>query len=138
MELQRQNQILRLEREVAGFEKDLGKSSSHLSMSPPMTGRFDMSSEPGKLQFTIPPGWSEDSARTDKGKDEHSDDEKPDKYVTYRKTKVGSKDMASKTMMKHALFDGTVALTDYKAHFEACADLNGWSNEQEGLIFLSL
>ena len=92
-----------------------------------------MSSGPGQLRFTIPPGRSEDGARTDKGKDESSDDEKPDKYVTLRKSKVGSKDMAGKTMMKPATFDGSVAWTDYKAHFEACADLNGWSYEQKGL-----
>ena len=70
---------------------------------------------------------------TEKGKDESSDDEKSDRYVTYRKSKSGSKDMAGKTMMKPATFDGTVAWTDYKAHFEACADLNGWSDEQKGL-----
>ena len=62
-DLQRQNKILRLERELDGFEKDLGESSAHLSMSTPMTGRFDMSSGPGKLRFTIPPGRSEEGAR---------------------------------------------------------------------------
>ena len=92
-----------------------------------------MSSGPSKLRFTIPPGRSEDGARTDKGKDESSDDEKPDKYVTYRKSKVGSKDMAGKTMMKPATFDSSVAWTDYKAHFQAYADLNGWPDEQKGL-----
>ena len=79
---------MRLERELDGFQKDLGERA-HLSMSTPMTGRFDMSSGPGQLRFTIPPGRSEDGARTDKGKDESSDDVKPDKYVTLRKGKVG-------------------------------------------------
>ena len=50
-DLQRQNQILRLERELDGFEKDIGERA-HLSMSTPMTGRFDMSSGPGQLRFT--------------------------------------------------------------------------------------
>ena len=35
--------------------------------------------------------------------------------------------------MKQATFDGSVAWTDYKAHFAACAELNGWKKQQKGL-----
>ena len=35
--------------------------------------------------------------------------------------------------MKPATYDGTGAWLDYKAHFDACAELNGWTDEQMGL-----
>ena len=53
--------------------------------------------------------------------------------MTYRKSKIGPKDMTGKVMMKPATFDGTVAWMDYKAHFDACSELNGWTDEQKGL-----
>ncbi len=36
-------------------------------------------------------------------------------------------------MMKPATYDGTGSWTDYKAHFEACAEINGWSEQDKGL-----
>ncbi|MEW8545264.1 MAG: retropepsin-like aspartic protease, partial [Candidatus Thiodiazotropha sp.] len=36
-------------------------------------------------------------------------------------------------MMKPATFDGSGTWLDYKAHFEACAELNNWTTEQKGL-----
>ena len=134
-DLQRQNQILRLERELAGFQQALDESSARQPMSTPNEVKYNMPSGPGKVRFTIPPGRSDGEDRTTKEDNGSylSDDERPDKYVTYRKSKKDTKDVASKTIMKPATFDGTVAWTDYKAHFEACADLNGWSDEQKGL-----
>ena len=41
--------------------------------------------------------------------------------------------MTGKVMMKPATFDGTVAWMDYKAHFDACSELNGLTDEQKGL-----
>ena len=35
--------------------------------------------------------------------------------------------------IKPATFDGTVHWTDYKAHFDACAELNGWTEKEKGL-----
>ena len=35
--------------------------------------------------------------------------------------------------LKPATFDGTVHWTDYKAHFDACAELNGWTDKEKGL-----
>ena len=41
--------------------------------------------------------------------------------------------------MKPATYDGSAAWTDYKAHFEACAKLNGWTDEQKCLyLYVSL
>ena len=31
--------------------------------------------------------------------------------------------------MKPATYDGTIAWQDYQSHFEACADLNGWTEK---------
>ncbi len=35
--------------------------------------------------------------------------------------------------MKPATYDGTGSWTDYRAHFEACAEINGWSDRERGL-----
>ena len=113
----------------------LGDASVHQPMSTPMSGKYDMPSGPGKLRFDIPPGRPDRGDSMGQGKDGSflPDDERPDKYVTLRKKKSDPQDMAGKTIMKPATFDGTVAWTDYRAHFEACAELNGWSEEQKGL-----
>ena len=50
---------------------------------------------------------------------------------TKHKSNVG--DHAKKVMVKPAMYDGTVAWLDYKAHFDACAELNEWTEEQKGL-----
>ena len=117
-DLQRQNQILKLESEISGFQRDIGDASAHASMSTPKTGKSEMYSGSGKLRFCIPPGRSEDGAKSDKANDESKlpDDQEPDRYVTYRKSKIGPKDMTGKVMMKPATFDGTVAWMNYKIH----------------------
>ena len=54
---QRQNQILKLESEIPGFQRDIGDASAHASMmSTPMARKSEMSSGPRKLKFCISPG----------------------------------------------------------------------------------
>lgn len=38
-----------------------------------------------------------------------------------------------KTVMKPATYDGTASWIDYKAHFEACSDINSWNSQQKSL-----
>ena len=35
--------------------------------------------------------------------------------------------------IKPATYDGTVNWTDFKAHFDACAEINGWTDKEKGL-----
>ena len=35
--------------------------------------------------------------------------------------------------IKPATYDGTVYWTDFKAHFDACAEINGWTDKEKGL-----
>ena len=35
--------------------------------------------------------------------------------------------------LKPATFDGSVNWIDYKAHFDACSEINGWSGKEKGL-----
>lgn len=35
--------------------------------------------------------------------------------------------------LKPATFDRTVNWTDYKANFDACAEINGWTGMEKGL-----
>lgn len=37
-------------------------------------------------------------------------------------------------IIKQATYDGTSSWLDYKAHFEACAAVNGWSEESIGMV----
>jgi hypothetical protein len=46
-------------------------------------------------------------------------------------TKINSN--MSSVFMKPATFDGTGSWIDYKAHFEACSEINNWSYKQKGL-----
>ena len=50
-------------------------------------------------------------------------------------TKVGTPFMKSNSgaKIKPATYDGTVHWTDFKAHFDACAELNGWTDKEKGL-----
>ena len=57
----------------------------------------------------------------------------PDRFVTTRKPPTVTASKPKDVTMKPATFDGSVAWMDYKAHFEACAELNGWTIEQKGL-----
>ena len=39
----------------------------------------------------------------------------------------------SSVKLKPATYDGNVHWSDYKAHFDECAELNGWSEKEKGL-----
>lgn len=39
-------------------------------------------------------------------------------------------------VIKPATYDGTSSRLDYKAHFEICAAVNGWTEESKGLFWL--
>ena len=45
--------------------------------------------------------------------------------LTHRKGKLSTRNAAKYIMMKPATFDGSVGWMDYKAHYDACAELNG-------------
>ena len=46
--------------------------------------------------------------------------------------KTGSHDKSS-VKLKPATFNGTVHWTDYKEHFDACMEINGWTDKEKGL-----
>jgi len=54
-----------------------------------------------------------------------------DEQTTLKKT--SSPENKRTTIMKPATYDGTGSWTDYKAHFQACAELNKWSYAEKGL-----
>ncbi|MCG8045579.1 MAG: retroviral-like aspartic protease family protein [Candidatus Thiodiazotropha endolucinida] len=131
-DLQRQNRILKLESEISMFNRELGDYSGLHNASTPMTRKSGPSLQPDKM-LDLPAGRPEGASNADQMFDELSFQDEPDRHVTHRKSKVGSSSEMKKVMMKPATFDGSVAWVDYKAHFEACAELNGWSKEQKGL-----
>ena len=60
----------------------------------------------------------------------------PDRFETARKKQTSPATKPKDVVMKPATYDGSVAWTDHKAHSEACAKLNGWTDEQKGLYLL--
>ena len=52
-----------------------------------------------------------------------------DKTTSMPKSKTIDK---SGVKMKPATFDGSVHWADYKAHFDACAEINGWTDKEKG------
>lgn len=53
--------------------------------------------------------------------------------MTRRRRRSSDRDSKSTCHMKPATYDGTGAWTDFRAHFDACAQLNGWTEEEKGL-----
>ena len=67
----------------------------------------------------------------------HIEQQSPIPYApdTYRQTHRDDKEQ--KLTVKPATYDGSSSWLDYKCHFEACANVNGWNEEKKGL-FLAL
>lgn len=53
--------------------------------------------------------------------------------VTPMKNEMIDNQQFGKTVMKPATFDGTSSWIDYRAHFEACGNINMWNDKQKGL-----
>ena len=97
----------------------------HVTFSePPMLNIYDESSIVGTEGGTADPG-----SRPLTSTPAVPTPNQPDKA---QKT---SSELAVKTgvKLKPATFDGTVSWTDYKAHFDACAEINGWTDKEKRL-----
>ena len=126
-DLKMQNEVLKMEQELRGFRKELTEHS-RLS-STPATGKLEQSQDYKKVRLGIPRGRPDDAPGADAGLSELQQlaNDIPDKFVTTRKKPMDSTSKPKDVAMKPATFDGSVAWADYKAHFEACAELNGWT-----------
>ena len=133
-DLKKQNEILRMEHEISSYKKEIGEMSG--LMSSPASERFQQSPGHKKVWSTLLKGRPDKVRGVDKGlpvetgTDNH---DIPYRFVTARKSPTGSTGRSKDVTIKPATFDGSVAWLDYKAHFEACAELNGWTNAQKGL-----
>ena len=147
--LRHENHILKLEREIASTEHETNKDQTSLSgvSSTPKVGKD--SEKKRRVLFDIPKG------RPDQDKDMK---ESPPLLKPYDEQDVNKKDSdrlkmqhsfdtpgssnldpspGGKTIMKPATYDGSISWTNYKAHFEACAQLNQWTVEQK-VLYLSV
>lgn len=133
-DLKRQNDILRMEHEISSYKKEIGEMSG--LMSTPASDRVHRSVGPKKVWSTLPKGRPDDARGVDKGLSVETGTDNhdiPDRFVTARRPTTGSTGRSKDVTIKPATFDGSVAWLDYKAHFEACAELNGWTKAQKGL-----
>lgn len=60
-------------------------------------------------------------------------EQRPDRFITKRKKASGDQTQGGGVVMKPATYDGTGSWSDYKAHFQACAELNNWTYAKKGL-----
>ena len=133
-DLKRQNQILRLEHELGSFSKDLGEITGHFST--PAPGKEGQALGPEGLWADIPKGRPDGAHGAEaelsgvKSTDSH---EVPDRFVTNRNKQTSSATKSKDVVMKPATYDGSIAWMDYKAHFDAYSELNGWTDQQKGL-----
>ena len=133
-ELQRQNRILKLEHELRSFGQELGEMSGLLST--PAPGKDEQGLGSRKIWSDIPKGRTDDAHGAEAGLSEAEgidSQEIPDRFVTNRKKPASSGSKSKDVIMKPATYDGSVAWMAYKAHFDACAELNGWTDQQKGL-----
>ena len=133
-ELQRQNQMLKLEHELRSYRQELGEMSGLLST--PAPGKDEQGLGSRKVWSDIPKGRPDDAHGAEAGLSEAEgidSHEIPDRFVTNRKKPASSGSKSKDVIMKPATYDGSVAWMDYKAHFDACAELNGWTDQQKGL-----
>ena len=133
-DLKRQNQILRLEHELGSFSKELGEITGHFST--PAPGKEGQALGPERLRADIPKGRPDGAHGAEaelsgvKSADSH---EVPDRFVTNRNKQTSSATKSKDVVMKPATYDGSVAWMDYEAHFDACSELYGWTDQQKGL-----
>ena len=89
------------------------------------------------LRLDKPPGRVEPDYRPSTGRVDDTlpeNHDQPFKFVTQQSKKQPKPSNSPKSVvMKPATYDGTGEWLDYKAHFDACAELNGWTDELKGL-----
>lgn len=129
-DLMRQNHILRLEHELRDLDQFSGL------MSTPAHVKEEHALGPKKGLSAIPKGRPEDAHGAEAGLAEMrslDSHDMQDRFVTTRKKQPNSTAKPKDVVMKPATYDGSIAWMDYRAHFEACAELNHWTKEQKGL-----
>lgn len=141
--LELENQTLKLEQQLSAVYRNFDTSRKFETSTP--------RHHDGRTRLDIPYGRPDDTSEGGGLSLLKEMDKRPDRFVTERRKKhtaivtdnetSGTKhdDLGNKrtAMMKPATYDGSTEWTNYKAHFEACAQLNGWTEEQKGL-YLSL
>ncbi|MEW8548378.1 MAG: hypothetical protein AB2693_33155, partial [Candidatus Thiodiazotropha sp.] len=77
-----------------------------------------------------PTTFTKSTEQKDKTEQNKTSSEHESVAKTTEKNELGSK---SRFIMKPATFDGSTSWIDYRSHFDMCAELNGWTNQQKGL-----
>ena len=127
-ELRQENEKLQLERDITALERRLGVMGDDEPQGTP-----DHGARGGLKQETSTPcppaGRIKFEARSYTEMDETS---KHQKYAVGNPKQGKSKPKLG-SVMKPATYDGTGIWSDYRAHFEACAEINKWSDDEKGL-----
>ena len=153
-------QISQLERHFNYLDTELSKLGNSVVQTPKVS-QDDL--RPRRLLESIPKGRPEGKSSLPKSVDEHSDKKDHTDATGSGQAQVRAQPLTStpkeeaaniiepNTMahdkqvsssetkkspgvkIKPATFDGSGSWLDYKAHFDVCAELNGWSDKEKGM-----
>ena len=132
--LELKNKTLKLEHELSMVYREVDHAPAEYGTSTPNAGN---------VRLDIPKGRGDDCSMSRQSSPGMEMGRKTDQFVTERRMKtdgsggkkhdvMGDHGMKSQ-LTKPATYDGSTEWTNYKAHFEACARLNKWTEEQKGL-----
>ncbi|XP_060590432.1 uncharacterized protein LOC132745500 [Ruditapes philippinarum] len=155
--LRNENRRLKFQREIDSLQRQIDQTSIELATSTPamvktentyegFTPSRKTTSKPRRLLPSLPV-QSENYERDVKDRmitqrrrivdllppETQKEQHKLDNYQTSDKSFDFKVKDARSTFMKPATYDGTCEWTNYKAHFDACATLNGWNENEKGL-----
>lgn len=153
LELQRENERLKVEREISELELKIshmnnfstpyrkvnvcdGETQTHETK--PVRRRL-LPRTPDISHLTHMPSARGNLINRKDSFDESGNILDPARFITVRNKSKASKkndsDMAKshKKLVTPATYDGSTSWTDYHAHFETCAEINGWNDTDKGL-----
>ncbi|KAH3827771.1 hypothetical protein DPMN_129713 [Dreissena polymorpha] len=129
--VKQENTRLRLEAEITGVERELHLAANRSTSTSTTKPLFAKDHRSVKFKHTETPIYG----------DNYQADESitPERFITMRRQcitraldETQGKSKPS-VMMTPATYDGTGSWQDYKAHFDACAKINKWTESEMGL-----
>ncbi|KAH3700295.1 hypothetical protein DPMN_075270 [Dreissena polymorpha] len=121
-QLRIQNQRLRLESEISGLQLEMD------CMDTESTDHKRLSRSAGMKQEASSPCISEHTRAPDPKYAEDTPN-----YVTKRRSTSETPSKERTAIMRPATNNGFGSWSDYKAHFDACSELNIWTEKEKGL-----
>ncbi|KAH3736114.1 hypothetical protein DPMN_042676 [Dreissena polymorpha] len=125
--LEFENRTLKLEQELADGYRCVDRTGDSFTASTP-SYRDDRTQDSTRRQRHAP---FEENTRPDRFATERHNTGRHGSGIGHDFFKADTDNHRKNTVMKPATYDGSAALNNYRAHFEACAKLNRWTDEEK-------